>query len=254
MTQIHEIMKDAPNSEWNEEGYAVDFNQMLTMDLTKFMDTKPGGGGKSFTYLSWAWALIHMKREYPHARWWPHIFKEEGSERLYSTCPDGSAMVAVYVQLAPSQPPHFMQLPVLDDTNRAISEELLYWKGEEKKVEEAPWKNQKRKPNASDISNAIMRCMVKCIAAGSGIGLHIYAGEDIPPPPSIDKATVDGFKTLVDQRFGSAKDVDELKEFAKELDAEARRLAMIGWFQAQFIQTKAAIESEDALGKHEGGS
>jgi hypothetical protein len=57
-----------------------------------------------------------------------------------------------------------MQLPVMDNRNNAIS-----------------------KPDARKISDAQMRCLAKCIAC-FGIGLYIYAGEDLPedePKPPI---------------------------------------------------------------------
>ena len=50
----------------------------------------------------------------------------------------------------------YMFLPVMDFKNKAIS-----------------------KPNAFDINKAMMRCLVKGIAV-HGLGLYIYAGEDLP--------------------------------------------------------------------------
>jgi hypothetical protein len=49
-----------------------------------------------------------------------------------------------------------MQLPVMDNRNNSI-----------------------KNPDTRKISDATMRCLAKCIAT-FGIGLYIYAGEDLP--------------------------------------------------------------------------
>ena len=40
-------------------------------------------------------------------------------------------------------------------------------------------------PNAMDVNTAMMRCLVKTISL-FGIGLYIYAGEDIPEEDNVD--------------------------------------------------------------------
>lgn len=51
---------------------------------------------------------------------------------------------------------HEMWLPIMDNRNRAVME-----------------------PNAMDINKAVMRCLTKNLAM-FGLGLYIYAGEDLP--------------------------------------------------------------------------
>ena len=68
--------------------------------------------------------------------------------------PDGTREVRVSVTIEGLT--HMMWLPVMNHTNNAISN-----------------------PNARDVSDARMRCLVKAIAL-HGLGLYIYAGEDIP--------------------------------------------------------------------------
>ena len=53
--------------------------------------------------------------------------------------------------------------PVLDHQNKAITA-----------------------PNAFQINTSIQRCLAKAIAL-HGLGIHIYAGEDLPPSPPLDK-------------------------------------------------------------------
>lgn len=98
-----------------------------------------------FSYLSWSWAWQEVKNKYPDASFEVH------DDVVY---PDGTREVRVSVTIEGLS--HMMWLPVMNNTNNAISN-----------------------PNARDVSDARMRCLVKAIAL-HGLGLYIYAGEDIP--------------------------------------------------------------------------
>ena len=98
-----------------------------------------------FSYLSWSYAWQEVKNNYPNATFEVH------DDVLY---PDGTIEVRVSVTIEGLT--HMMWLPVMNNTNNAISN-----------------------PNARDVSDARMRCLVKAIAL-HGLGLYIYAGEDIP--------------------------------------------------------------------------
>jgi len=53
-------------------------------------------------------------------------------------------------------------------------------------------------PNAFQINTSIQRCLTKAIAL-HGLGLHLYAGEDLPPsPPLDDTQTKELLSTLKD--------------------------------------------------------
>jgi hypothetical protein len=61
---------------------------------------------------------------------------------------------------------HTMWLPVMDNRNKSIVN-----------------------PTSRDISDARMRCLVKCIAM-FGLGIYLYAGEDLPQ--AVQNAVVSG--------------------------------------------------------------
>ena len=98
----------------------------------------------NLTYLSWAWAVDQLLMNDPTATW---VFETpiEYNETMMVRCE-----VHAFGKIME------MQLPVMDNRNNAIS-----------------------KPDARKISDAQMRCLAKCIAC-FGIGLYIYAGEDLP--------------------------------------------------------------------------
>jgi hypothetical protein len=59
-----------------------------------------------------------------------------------------------------------------------------------------------------DVNTAMMRCLVKCISL-FGIGLYIYAGEDLPDEEPVDLSTEADKWVLA---IGNTKSMDELKE------------------------------------------
>ena len=101
------------------------------------------------TYLSWAWAWTQVLRADPQAN-----FKVEMFENSPLMAIGDSFMVWVTVTLYGK--PVTCMLPVLDYRNKPITN-----------------------PNAFDVNTSIMRCLTKAIAM-HGLGLYIYAGEDLP--------------------------------------------------------------------------
>ena len=45
------------------------------------------------------------------------------------------------------------------------------------------------KPNAFQVNTSIQRCLTKAIAL-HGLGIHLFAGEDLPPSPPLDENQV----------------------------------------------------------------
>lgn len=110
---------------------------------------------RDLTYLSWAWAWQEALKIDSSATFRPVMYQNPNGAGLvpYIAIND-TAMVEVEVTLGGRN--RTCMLPVMDHRNQAISE-----------------------PNAFQINTAIMRCMTKCLAL-FGLGLYIYAGEDLP--------------------------------------------------------------------------
>lgn len=125
------------------------FERLAAIDCRDHIEKK----GK-FSYLSWAWAWDTLKRECPDARFQKHIFERDGLSLPYMQGPDGFTYVMVTVWAgSDSQTEVF---PVLNHSNKPI-----------------------QNPNAFDVNTALQRALVKAIAM-LGLGLYIYAGEDVP--------------------------------------------------------------------------
>lgn len=128
------------------------FEKGLKLDVTKHIEKK----GR-FNYLSWAWAVQELRKLDSKATWETMHFKNAEGRRMPYMHAEAGCFVEVLVTLSDgtrSQQIH----PVLDNNNKTLA-----------------------KPNAFQINTSIQRCLVKAIALASGIGLHIYAGEDLPP-------------------------------------------------------------------------
>jgi hypothetical protein len=102
------------------------------------------------SYLSWAWAWAEVLKIDPLATWAPDL--TNGAPCVF--LPDGSALVSVSVTIKGHAKGCI--LPVMNHQNKAI-----------------------KNPDAFAINTAIMRCLAKAIAM-HGLGLYIYAGEDLP--------------------------------------------------------------------------
>lgn len=96
------------------------------------------------SYLSWAWAVDQLMRADPDANW------EYPEPRMFADTMMVFCRVTAFGKTMQSH------LPVMDHRNRPIAN-----------------------PDAFAVNTAMQRCLVKAIAL-HGLGLYIYAGEDLP--------------------------------------------------------------------------
>lgn len=135
------------------------FERMSAINVNERTEKK----GK-LTYLSWAWAWSTFKHECPDATY------EVNEDTIYA---DGSVMVATSVTAEGET--HDMWLPVMDHRNNAIDN-----------------------PTSRQISDARMRCLTKNLAM-HGLGIYIYAGEDLPE----EQADKEAEKTALKKHMGT---------------------------------------------------
>ena len=102
------------------------------------------------TYLSWAWAVDQLLRVDPNATWDYQTWN--GLPVCY--LPDATAMVCCTVTVGGRSKTTW--LPVMNNLNKAI-----------------------QNPDSFSVNSAMQRALVKAIAL-CGLGLYIYAGEDLP--------------------------------------------------------------------------
>jgi hypothetical protein len=112
-----------------------------------------------FKYLSWAIAVRELLKVDPEATWEVHEWGLDGAKQPYMQTQAGCFVkVTVWSGGIARTQVH----PILDNRNASIQE-----------------------PNAFQVNNSIQRCLAKAIAL-HGLGLYIYAGEDIPADECTD--------------------------------------------------------------------
>ena len=161
-----------------EIGVLVDrkeaINKLLSTNVNEHTEKKGG-----LTYLSWAWAWAEALKADEDATFKVEMFGDKCFMDI-----NGTAMVFVTVKMF--RKPMTCQLPVMDFRNKAILN-----------------------PDAFAVNTAIMRCMTKALAL-HGLGLYIYAGEDLPEGEGSD---ID-VNVMIDHlaAIDAASNLEELKD------------------------------------------
>lgn len=148
---------------------------MTPSDLLKINVSDRTEKKNGLTYLSWAWAWATVLEVDPTANFEVEQFTHPDNPNLRVPYQDIGGSCIVWVSVTIFGKTAKVQLPVLDYRNKCIPA-----------------------PNAFDINTSIMRCLTKGIAM-HGLGLYIYAGEDLPmdsEPPKV---------MPVDQKTGEIK-------------------------------------------------
>ena len=142
------------------------FAKLANVNVSQHVEKK-----QNMSYLSWSWAVDQLMRHDPKANW---------SFREPMVYPDGTMMV--HCDVTAFGKSMYMFLPVMDHRNKAI-----------------------QNPDAFAINKAMMRCLVKGIAV-HGLGLYIYAGEDLPTG-EMDNAVADWLAAI-----DACSTLEELKD------------------------------------------
>ena len=126
------------------------FMKLFKTDVSKYVEQK----GK-YNYLSWSYAVQELKRACPTARW--GVTKAENGAPFHKT--ECGYFVDVWVEVDGVS---LSQIhPVLDHRNEPLE-----------------------KPDAFQINTSLQRALAKAIAL-HGLGLYIFAGEDLPEPDAL---------------------------------------------------------------------
>jgi Protein of unknown function (DUF1071) len=185
-------------------------SELLQLNVNGHTEKKNG-----LTYLSWAWAWAEVLKVDPLATWETHEFNGLPCCIL----PDTSALVKTSVTIKGHT--KSMWLPVMDHKNKAI-------KG----------------PDAFEVNKAIVRCLTKAISM-HGLGLYIYAGEDLPEgqaadeePPTAQPSAMNESSVLDWLDAIKTAGPEEISDVAKRAQAAARVAKDVTAYQ----RIRAALE------------
>ena len=194
------------------------FETLNRINVNEHTEKKNG-----LTYLSWAWAWAEVKKHYPTAF---YTIYENAQGMNYHT--DGrTCWVKTGVTIEGLE--HIEYLPVMDFRNASIAAD---------------------KVTSFDVNKAIQRSLTKAVAR-HGLGLYIYAGEDLPEDAAVASAKVSKSNTVgYDDKLGAAVldieaaiDLDELKEvyfkYEKELKEDKRFISAVNKRKEVLMQAAA---------------
>lgn len=138
-----------------EENNKSVFEVLNAIDCNEHVEKK-----NDLSYLSWAWAWQIVKKNYPDSF---YTIYENASGLFYHT--DGkTCWVKTGVTINGLE--HIEYLPVMDFKNKSIPLNAV---------------------TSFDVNKAIQRSLTKAVAR-HGLGLYIYAGEDLPEEAKMQKA------------------------------------------------------------------
>lgn len=127
------------------------FETLNAINCNEHIEKKNG-----LSYLSWAWAWSICKQNYPEATY--TIYERENGIPYFT---DGkTAWVKTGVTINGQE--HIEYLPIMDFRNNSIPVEKI---------------------TSMDMNKTIQRSLTKALAR-HGLGLYVYAGEDIPEAPA----------------------------------------------------------------------
>lgn len=177
------------------------FNDLRKINVNEHIEKKG-----NLSYLSWAWAVDTLLQNDPMAHW-------EFHEPVYF---NESVMVRCTVYaLGKSMTMH---LPVMDNKNNAI-----------------------KLPDSRKVSDAMMRCLAKCIAT-FGIGLYIYAGDDLPSEGEPEPIDIAPLLASIE----SATTLDELKaNYIATVKVAKGDQAVLKQLEAAKDSVKARIQTKE---------
>ena len=138
------------------------FQELYSKNVNEYVEKKNG-----LSYLSWSYAWAEFKKIYPDAT---YEVKKDAEGRCYFGDEDIGYMV--YTSVTAGGITYEMWLPVMDANNKAMKRIAYTYatRSGDRRVEPM---------TMFDVNKTVMRCLVKNLAM-FGLGLYIYAGEDLP--------------------------------------------------------------------------
>lgn len=156
------------------------------------------------TYLSWAWAWAEVKKKFPKSFY--TVYENADGWNYFTDKKTCWVKTGVTVVTEEGSIEHIEYLPVMDFKNKSILHDAV---------------------TSFDVNKAIQRSLTKAIAR-HGLGLYIYAGEDLPEDtskPSVDTQAdmPKEEKVNAEQKINSVQ-AQAVKDLAENTNTEVKEL------------------------------
>lgn len=169
------------------ENYFVELNNINVNDKTEAKN--------NLTYLSWAFAWGELKKKHPMATY--TIYEDEHGRPYFTDGRTCWVKTGVTVPVGEEKIEHIEYLPIMNYRNEAIPAD---------------------KVTSTDMNKTIQRSLTKAVAR-HGLGLYIYAGEDLPEAekaaPITDKEAMILSNTLTPEQIEWVRKKYNVKKLAE---------------------------------------
>lgn len=204
------------------------FSILNNLNVNEHVEKK-NTGKATLSYLSWTWAWKEVKSRYPNATY--EVVKFENG-LPYSFDPKTGYMV--YTKVTIEGITHEMWLPVMDGRNDAMLDHPVQHSNSYGKT----WTTEAC--TMFDVNKTIMRCLTKNLAM-FGLGLYIYAGEDLPEVEdkttqqskgNVNSSEVENLINTVNGyiskgMIAQGKDLDTAKSYISTKDVEGLKKVIV---------------------------
>ena len=162
------------------------FEELNSIDVSDKTEKKNG-----LTYLSWAWAWTEVKKRHPDATY--TVYENADGWNYFTDGRTGWVKTGVTVNGIE----HIEYLPIMDFKNNSIKLEQI---------------------TSFNVNKAIQRSLTKAVAR-HGLGLYIYAGEDLPEDAEPKKKKLTNREKVI--ITAKEKGID-VKELAKDYNLSSK--------------------------------
>ena len=193
------------------------FKKLYSTNVNEHVEKKG-----NFNYLSWPYAVAQLRLADPVATWEVKRFADD--------LPYQKTDLGVFVEVAVTcQGVTLSQIhPVLDGKNRPLVE-----------------------PSSFDINTSIQRCLVKAIAL-HGLGLYVYAGEDLPQQQGESNSEVSKSAiTATTKSITTAKSSSEITLLTDKQLGFIKKLIVESGSNVQQLLTFFGFDSLESIPKFE---
>lgn len=160
----------------------MNFKELYSVDCSNNIEKKSNGKA-NLSYLSWTWAFKEILTRCPDMTYEIEMFEDKTTGAMVPYTFDPKTGYMVFTKVTIDGVTRRMWLPVMDSANAAMKDKPYEYEtgfGQNKKVKTCA------AADMFDINKTIMRCLTKNFAM-FGLGLYIYAGEDIPKDLTSDE-------------------------------------------------------------------
>mgnify|MGYP003148665220 CR=1 FL=1 len=204
------------------------YETLSKIDVSKMTETKGHGNFKA-TYLSWTHAWHAVKSNYPEATFEKKIFNDNQDNPLpFMRDTKGNTWVEVSVTIEGITIPEVFPVLGLAEVNG-------------KKRDMQPLKH----PDSFQVNTAHQRCLTKALAY-HGLGINIYAGEDLPMETS-NVEILDEYKDKADSFVADikkAKDEKALNAIAKKISDAKLPTSLKGNVETAFRNKRSQLKDK----------